>query len=41
MMPSMRTTVRIDDELLRTLKEQARKQNVSLTRIIHELTFAR
>ena len=34
MMPSMRTTVRIDDELLRRLKEQARKENVSLTRLL-------
>ena len=30
----MRTTVRIDDELLRSLKEQARKQNISLTRLL-------
>lgn len=34
MMPYMRTTVRIDDELLRTLKEQARRQNISLTRLL-------
>ncbi len=33
-MPCMRTTVRIDDELLRTLKEQAQKQNISLTRLL-------
>ena len=30
----MRTTVRIDDDLLRNLKEQARTQNISLTRLI-------
>ena len=30
----MRTTVRIDDELLERLKEQARKENISLTRLI-------
>lgn len=34
MMPYMRTTVRIDDDLLLTLKAQARKQNISLTRLI-------
>jgi hypothetical protein len=34
MMPSMRTTVRIDDELLERLKEQARKENTSLTRLL-------
>jgi hypothetical protein len=34
MMPRMRTTVRIDDELLRNLREQARKQNISLTRLL-------
>jgi predicted transcriptional regulator len=30
----MRTTVRIDDELLEQLKEQARKESTSLTRLI-------
>ena len=30
----MRTTVRIDDELLERLKEQARKENTSLTRLL-------
>jgi hypothetical protein len=30
----MRTTVRIDDALLSELKEQARKENTSLTRLI-------
>lgn len=30
----MRTTVRIDDELLRKLKEQARKEDASLTRVL-------
>jgi len=34
MMSYMRTTVRIDDELLRSLKEQARNQNISLTRLL-------
>ena len=33
-MPFMRTTLRIDDELLQRLKEQARKENTSLTRLI-------
>jgi hypothetical protein len=31
----MRTTVRIDDELLERLKEQARKENVSLARLVN------
>ena len=31
----MRTTVRIDDELLRKLKEQARKEEASLTRLLN------
>ena len=30
----MRTTVRIDDEVLQKLKEQARKENTSLTRLL-------
>lgn len=30
----MRTTVRIDDELLRKLKEQARKEDTSLNRLL-------
>jgi hypothetical protein len=30
----MRTTIRIDDELLRTLKEQARKEHTPLTRLL-------
>jgi hypothetical protein len=34
MMPSMRTTLRIDDELLQWLKEQARKEDISLTRLL-------
>lgn len=34
MMPPMRTTVRIDDELLQRLNEQARKENISLTRLL-------
>jgi hypothetical protein len=35
MMPSMRTTVRVDDELLERLKAQARRENVSLTRLLN------
>lgn len=31
----MRTTVRIDDELLDEMKEQARRESVSLTRILN------
>ncbi|HTR60004.1 MAG TPA: ribbon-helix-helix protein, CopG family [Casimicrobiaceae bacterium] len=31
----MRTTIRVDDELLDELKVQARKENVSLTRLIN------
>ena len=31
----MRTTVRVEDELLERLKAQARKENVSLTRMIN------
>ena len=34
MMPFMRTTVRIDDELLLKLKEQARKEDTSLNRLL-------
>ncbi|RPI11439.1 MAG: DUF2191 domain-containing protein [Zetaproteobacteria bacterium] len=30
----MRTTIRIDDELLGKLKEEARKQNISLARLL-------
>ena len=30
----MRTTVRIDDELLQRLREQARQENISLTRLL-------
>lgn len=30
----MRTTVRIDDELLRKLKEQARKEDTSMNRLL-------
>jgi hypothetical protein len=30
----MRTTIRIDDELLQRLKEQTRKENISLTRLL-------
>jgi hypothetical protein len=35
MMPSVRTTVRVDDELLERLKAQARRENVSLTRLLN------
>jgi hypothetical protein len=31
----VRTTVRVDDELLDRLKAQARKENVSLTRLLN------
>jgi hypothetical protein len=31
----MRTTVRVDDELLEQLKAQARKEKVSLTRLLN------
>ena len=31
----MRTTVRVDDEILEQLKAQARKENVSLTRLLN------
>ena len=31
----MRTTVRVDDELLAQLKAQARKENVSLARLLN------
>lgn len=31
----MRTTVRLDDDLLERLKAQARKENVSLTRLLN------
>jgi len=34
MMPFMRTTIRIDDELLLKLKEEARKQKISLTGLL-------
>jgi hypothetical protein len=31
----MRTTVRVDDDLLERLKAEARKENISLTRLIN------
>lgn len=31
----MRTTIRIDDELLHQLKEQAHRENISLTRLVN------
>lgn len=36
MMPTMRTTIQIDDELLMTLKEQAHRQQSSLTRLVNQ-----
>jgi hypothetical protein len=36
----VRTTVRIDDELLYRLKEQARKENTSLTRLLNRILRA-
>lgn len=35
MMSWMRTTVRVDDDLLERLKAQARRENVSLTRLLN------
>jgi len=35
MMPCMRTTIRIEDELLERLKGQALKENVSLTELVN------
>lgn len=35
MMHSMRTTVRVDDELLEELKARAERENVSLTRLLN------
>jgi hypothetical protein len=35
MMPAMRTTVRVDDELLEQLKAQAHRENVSLSRLLN------
>ncbi len=35
MMPNMRTTIRVDDDLLGRLKARARKENVSLTRLVN------
>lgn len=32
----MRTTIQIDDELLMALKEQAHRQNSSLTRLVNQ-----
>ena len=37
MMPFMRSTVRIDDDLMMELKERARRENVSQTRILNRL----
>lgn len=35
MMSCMRTTVRLDDELIEQLKTRARKENISLTRALN------
>jgi hypothetical protein len=35
MMPTMRTTIQIDDDLLTALKEQAHRQNSSLTGVVN------
>ena len=35
MMPLMRTTIRVENELLERLKAQARRESVSLTRLIN------
>lgn len=35
MMPRMRTTIRLDDELLERLKAQARRENMSLTGLVN------
>lgn len=32
----MRTTVRIDDDLIRALKERARREDISLSRLLNE-----
>jgi hypothetical protein len=40
MMPIMRTTVRVDDELLERLKAEARRENVSLTRLFNRVLEA-
>ena len=39
-MASMRTTVRIDDDLLSELKEQARKENISLNQLLNRILRA-
>lgn len=36
-MPFMRSTVRIDDDLMMELKERARRENVSQTRMLNRL----
>ncbi len=37
MVPYMRSTVRIDDDLMMELKERARRENVSQTRMLNRL----
>lgn len=36
----MRTTIRLDDELMRRLKEQAARERVSLTRLLNQTVRA-
>jgi hypothetical protein len=36
----MRTTIRLDDELLERLKREAQRQNISLTRLINRVIEA-
>ena len=40
MIARMRTTIRLDDELLDQLKAQAREENVSLTRLLNRTVKA-
>lgn len=40
MMSPMRSTVRIDDDLMAELKERARRENVSQTRMLNRLLRA-
>jgi len=40
MLPSMRSTVRIDDDLLAQIKDRARRENVSLTRMLNRVLRA-
>ena len=40
MTPPMRTTIRIEDELLERLKEQAARENTSLTKLVNRTLLA-